>query len=46
MLVTGASDPEFVRSVSAFAIQARFVPAQIDGCNVISKYNLTVRPRG
>lgn len=46
MVVTGASNPEFVRSVSAFATQARFVPAQIDGCNVISKYNLTVRPRG
>ncbi|MGH7604993.1 MAG: hypothetical protein ACRENK_13495 [Gemmatimonadaceae bacterium] len=46
LVVTGASNPEFVRSVSAFATQARFVPAQISGCNVMSKYNLTVRPRG
>jgi outer membrane biosynthesis protein TonB len=46
LVVTGTSNPEFVRSVSAFASQARFVPAQIAGCNVISKYNLTVRPRG
>ncbi|MGH7650752.1 MAG: hypothetical protein ACREMS_02815 [Gemmatimonadaceae bacterium] len=46
LVVTGASDPEFLRSVSTFATEARFVPAQIDGCNVISRYNLTVRPRG
>jgi len=43
--VTGASDPRFVRSVMLFATKSRFSPAQISGCNVLSRYNLIVKPR-
>lgn len=43
--VAGASDPDFVRSALAFAAQSRFTPAEVQGCNVFSRYNLVVRPR-
>ncbi|GAC1484633.1 MAG: hypothetical protein NVS1B5_05150 [Gemmatimonadaceae bacterium] len=43
--ITGANDPQFVRSVMLFATQSRFSPAQISGCNVLSRYNLIVKPR-
>jgi hypothetical protein len=43
--ITGASDPQFVRSVMLFATQSRFTPAQVSGCNVLSRYNLIVKPR-
>jgi hypothetical protein len=45
VLVGGASDPEFVRSALAFAAQSRFAPAQVQGCNVVSRYNLVVKAR-
>lgn len=45
VLVSGASDPEFVRSALAFATQSRFTPAQVQGCNVVSRYNLVVKAR-
>jgi hypothetical protein len=41
--ITGVSDPDFVRSVNAFAAQSRFSPAQMQGCSVVSKYNLVVK---
>ena len=45
VLVSGASDPEFVRSAVAFAEESRFVPAQLQGCPMMSKYNLVVKSR-
>ncbi len=43
MVVSGASDPEFLRSAVAFAAESRFVPAQSQGCPMMSKYNLVVK---
>jgi hypothetical protein len=45
VLVSGASDPEFVRGAVAFAAESRFVPAQSQGCPMLSKYNLVVKSR-
>ena len=45
VLITGANDPEFARSVAAFAVQSRFMPAQSQGCTVLSKYNRVVKSR-
>ena len=45
VLVSGASDPAFVRSAVAFAAENRFVPAQSQGCPMMSKYNLVVKSR-
>lgn len=45
VLVSGVSDPDFVRSVVAFAAESRFVPAQSQGCPMMSKYNLVVKSR-
>src|SRR4051812_1734203 len=41
--ISGLSDPDFARSVNAFAAQSRFSPAQLQGCSVMSKYNLVVK---
>jgi hypothetical protein len=43
--ITGAGDPQFVRSALLFATQSRFIPARVSGCNVLSRYNLVVRSR-
>jgi hypothetical protein len=45
VVVTGASDPEFLRSAVAFAAESQFVPAQAQGCPMMSKYNLVVKSR-
>jgi hypothetical protein len=45
VLVSGASDPEFVRSAIAFAAESRFTPAQAQGCPMMSKYNFVVKSR-
>jgi hypothetical protein len=45
VLVSGASDPEFRRSAVAFAAESRFMPAQAQGCPMMSKYNLVVKSR-
>ena len=45
VLVSGASDPEFLRSAVAFAADSRFIPAQARGCPMMSKYNLVVKSR-
>ena len=45
VLVSGASDPEFVRSAVAFAAESRFIPAQAQGCPMMSKYNLVLKSR-
>jgi hypothetical protein len=41
--ITGVSDPLFTRNVTAFAAQSHFSPAQMQGCSVVSKYNLVVK---
>lgn len=44
--VLGASDPQFVRSAVNFAARHRFAPAQVSGCNVISRYSVVMRSAG
>ena len=41
--IMGATDPDFLRRAVAFATQSRFTPAQVSGCNVMSRYNLVVK---
>jgi hypothetical protein len=43
VLVSGASDPEFLRSAVALAAESRFVPAQTQGCPMLSRYDLVVK---
>ena len=43
--IIGDDDPRFVRSAVEFAAESRFTPAQVSGCNVLSRYNLIVKPR-
>ena len=45
VLVSGTSDPEFLRNAVAFAAESRFTPAQAQGCPMMSKYNLVVKSR-
>ena len=45
VLVSGASDPQFLRRAVAFAADSRFIPAQAQGCPMMSKYNLVVKSR-
>ena len=45
VVVSGASDPEFLRGAVAFAAESQFVPAQSHGCPMMSKYNLVVKSR-
>jgi hypothetical protein len=45
VLVSGARDPEFLRGAVAFAAESRFVPAQAQGCPLMSKYNVVVKSR-
>lgn len=40
--ITGPRDPDFNRSVLNFMGASRFMPAQVGGCGVLSKYNLFV----
>lgn len=41
--IVGAEDPNFERAAAAFAQSNRFVPAQVNGCNVLSRYTLDLR---
>jgi hypothetical protein len=43
--IVGDTDAQFARSALQFATESRFSPAQISGCNVLSRYNLIVKPR-
>jgi hypothetical protein len=45
VVVSGASDPEFVRSAVAFAAESQFEPAQSHGCPMMSKYDLVLKSR-
>ena len=42
ILITGPSDPIFERDVAAFVGRSHFVPGQVEGCNVLSRYTLTL----
>lgn len=46
VLVTGASDAQFMRSAVRFAAQNRFTPAQVSGCSVVSRYSVIMRAGG
>ena len=41
--ISGTSDPAFERAVSDFAVANRFVPGQVNGCNVLSRYTLLLQ---
>ena len=44
--VLGSSDARFVRDAVRFAARHRFSPAQVSGCNVISRYSVVMRSGG
>jgi hypothetical protein len=44
--IIGASDPRLRRTAVTFAARHRFTPAQVSGCNVISRYSLVTRSAG
>jgi hypothetical protein len=44
--VVGVSDPQFVRDAVRFAAENRFTPAQVSGCNVVSRYSVVMRSGG
>ena len=39
--IVGSNDPAFRTAVTAFAARSRFAAAQVNGCNVQSRYSLT-----
>jgi hypothetical protein len=41
--VVGANDASFERAAATFAESNRFVPGQVNGCNVLSRYTLLLR---
>ena len=41
--VAGTNDPSFERTAASFAASNRFVPGQVNGCNVLSRYTLLLR---
>jgi hypothetical protein len=42
--ITGSNDQAFARDVLRFVTESRFMPATVSGCNVLSKYNLIIKP--
>jgi hypothetical protein len=42
--ITGSNDQAFARDVLRFVTESRFIPASVTGCNVLSKYNLVIKP--
>lgn len=44
VVITGSSDQGFARNVLRFVTESRFMPATVTGCNVLSKYNLVIKP--
>jgi hypothetical protein len=42
--IAGSNDPGFVRSVLRFVTESRFIPARVSGCDVLSRYNLVIKP--
>jgi hypothetical protein len=43
--IVGGSDPDFLKRATSFATRSRFTPAQVSGCNVMSRYNVIVKSR-
>ncbi|HUR00725.1 MAG TPA: hypothetical protein VM166_14840 [Gemmatimonadaceae bacterium] len=41
--IVGANDPKFERAATTFAQSNRFVPGQVNGCNVLSRYSVLLR---
>jgi hypothetical protein len=42
--IAGSTNPAFTRDVLRFVTESRFTPATLSGCNVVSKYNLVIKP--
>lgn len=42
--IVGSTNPGFTRDVLRFVTESRFIPATVSGCNVVSKYNLVIKP--
>jgi hypothetical protein len=42
--ITGSNDQTFARQVLRFVTESRFIPERVMGCNVLSKYNLVIKP--
>ncbi|HEY6090237.1 MAG TPA: hypothetical protein VD771_10675 [Gemmatimonadaceae bacterium] len=42
--IVGTTDPGFTRSVQQLLAQSSFVPGRVSSCNVLSRYNLVVKP--
>jgi hypothetical protein len=42
--IIGSNDQGFARQVLRFATESRFIPERVMGCNVLSKYNLVIKP--
>jgi hypothetical protein len=44
--IVGTTDPGFTRSVQQLLAKSSFLPGRVSGCNVLSRYNLVVKPAG
>lgn len=42
--IIGSNDQSFSRQVLQFVTESRFIPERGMGCNVLSKYNLVIKP--
>ena len=42
--IRGTNDPGFTRSVQQLLAKSSFVPGRVSSCNVLSRYNLVVKP--
>lgn len=42
--IFGTRDPGFTRSVQKLLAESSFLPGRVSGCNVLSRYNLVVKP--
>jgi hypothetical protein len=42
--ITGSNDQTFARQVLRFVTESHFIPERVMGCNVLSKYNLVIKP--
>lgn len=42
--IIGSKDQAFARQVLRFVTESRFIPERVMGCNVLSKYNLVIKP--
>jgi hypothetical protein len=42
--IFGTRDPGFTRSVQKLLAESTFLPGRVLGCNVLSRYNLVVKP--